>query len=344
MEEIDLLVSVTGIDNELVDRHTTRFLSSLAERCKLKSINTFLVLRECLPISDTLRGIIAKYTQFKVVNCSLPRLSNVQEDVAVSLDWMVENIGDAPWVCVCHFDVEFHADYFSYLRSKIQGGAVLVGRHHDGIFTFLRSAYKRCAVGFGVVSKFRIYRNSDKQLYIVAGSSPQYKNEDSEFCLSLDVGELLELRANTLGFKHVWHTHERDPAEVGKSELFTHHRNGSGHDVIAAKRQDDISAPRDLKRESMNQLLPSGNSVTLIHFVSKMMVPPTDSEPEGPPSGQWRIACMPNMVEFHQTLYHPAYHRTDDPRAVTCPACMKSTAFKESKKNLDEVLGRPRGG
>lgn len=59
----------------------------------------------------------------------------------------------------------------------------------------------------------------------------------------------------------------------------------------------------------MEQVDSQGRSVTLIHFVSQV-------DPE-------RIACMPNMKEFHQTQHHLNYQRSNEPRAVTCPACKK---------------------
>ena len=65
----------------------------------------------------------------------------------------------------------------------------------------------------------------------------------------------------------------------------------------------------------MDQLLPDGQVVTLIHLVVLT-------------EAGWRIACMPNMTEFHSTSYHPNYQRTDEVRAVTCPTCKKTEAYK----------------
>lgn len=62
----------------------------------------------------------------------------------------------------------------------------------------------------------------------------------------------------------------------------------------------------------MDQVLVGGSAVTLIHLVRRV-------------GEDWRIECMPNMVELHATQYHPHYQRTDDVRAATCPAC-KTTA------------------
>lgn len=80
------------------------------------------------------------------------------------------------------------------------------------------------------------------------------------------------------------------------------------------------------------QINAHGGMVTIIHFVSEVMVPPTSEE--GPPVPQWRIACMPNMTEFGETMYHKSYHRTDDVRGVTCPTCKKSDAYKQAAERL----------
>lgn len=68
----------------------------------------------------------------------------------------------------------------------------------------------------------------------------------------------------------------------------------------------------------MDQIDPSGNQITLIHFVFQR-------SPE-------RIACMPNMTEFHSTPYHTNYQRTNSTDAVTCPACKQTAEFKNAKK------------
>lgn len=71
----------------------------------------------------------------------------------------------------------------------------------------------------------------------------------------------------------------------------------------------------------MNQITSQGQEFTLIHFSSTE-------------SGTERIACMPNMVEFHQTMYHPVVQRSDDPRGVTCPACKKSGMYVAANQRI----------
>ena len=66
----------------------------------------------------------------------------------------------------------------------------------------------------------------------------------------------------------------------------------------------------------MDQVDAHGFTTTLIHFVFQ-------ENPE-------RIACMPNMTEFHLTPYHLNYQRTNDPRATTCPACRRTDLHKKS--------------
>lgn len=65
---------------------------------------------------------------------------------------------------------------------------------------------------------------------------------------------------------------------------------------------------------TMIQITPTGQSFTIIHFVFQ-------ENPE-------RVACMPNMTEFHETMYHKNILRSNDPRAVSCPACKRTDAYK----------------
>lgn len=75
----------------------------------------------------------------------------------------------------------------------------------------------------------------------------------------------------------------------------------------------------------MDQILPGGGSVTLVHFVYAL---PDTSPPD------YRIACMPNMKEFHKTKYHKNYQRSNDARAVTCPACKRTDICKNAGRKI----------
>lgn len=83
----------------------------------------------------------------------------------------------------------------------------------------------------------------------------------------------------------------------------------------------------------MNQIGPTGQQTTLVHFVYG-----------GDTTGDWRIACMPNMTEFHATEHHPNYLRTNDPRGVSCPACKKTPACRGHVDVLNAAAKRVLGG
>jgi hypothetical protein len=76
---------------------------------------------------------------------------------------------------------------------------------------------------------------------------------------------------------------------------------------------------------------PLGQVVVLIHLSTGM-------------GTEERMACMPNMTEFHQTLYHPNYMRTNDVRAVTCPMCRRTDTFNQCSSILATELGRVHRG
>lgn len=87
----------------------------------------------------------------------------------------------------------------------------------------------------------------------------------------------------------------------------------------------------------MQQVGPFGGVITLVHFISLVSMPPLDHE--GPPTPQWRIACMPNMTEFHETMYHPSYHRTDHAPAASCPQCKKTREYTQAMERAN-VAGK----
>lgn len=87
----------------------------------------------------------------------------------------------------------------------------------------------------------------------------------------------------------------------------------------------------------MDQILGTGHTVTLVHFTYQ-------HRQEGSTKDEWRIACMPNMTEMHKTKYHPAYHRSNDTRAVSCPACKKTSVFEQTHIALGALLDRIKNG
>lgn len=72
----------------------------------------------------------------------------------------------------------------------------------------------------------------------------------------------------------------------------------------------------------MDQVTPSGRSFVLIHFA----YPTSDASPP-----EFRVACMPNMTEFHSTPYHQQVARTNAHQAVTCPACKRTDVYRRAK-------------
>ncbi len=312
MEEIDLLVSISGDDNKVVEVYTTLFLKSLVDNCNLEGINIFFVLRQFNNISDSLRSIISNYDKIKVHTCPITKYPNCREDTSRVCEWMVDYLSVSPWFCISHYDIEFCGDYFRYVRSLLKD-VDMIGRHHDGICVVRKSAYKECNVGFSGIDYFKVLRNTESELEIISSNRPLNKSKlNTENCLSLDVGQLLELRLNSLGFKHLWHTKRLDANDIGKSDLFIHHRGASRRNYTTERLTE-----QPIKELEMEQTNSSGRTSTLIHLVYS-----TDK-------GN-RIACMPNLLEseFGRTSHHDMHYRTDTISAVTCSQCKNSIQFK----------------
>lgn len=87
----------------------------------------------------------------------------------------------------------------------------------------------------------------------------------------------------------------------------------------------------------MDQIGPAGQAKTIIHFVTE----------SGTGDHRWRIACMPNMLpsEFGSTPYHKHIQRTNEARAVTCPACRRTDAHAQAMAalGLSSIGVRPHG-
>lgn len=216
---IDLLVGVYGWADNL-DGQVGALLDSL-HKSSLDGVSVYCVERTCRPVSEGLRNDILR-RGFNVRRCPLPPLDTCREDTSKFCDWMVTNVGAAPWVTVSHFDVVFQGDYFGYVRSMHES-ADMIGNHHDGVVSVRREAYERCQVGFCGIDRMCVIR-AGADVRVVPLDAPETSQEWRLICL--DVGELLALRMHTLGLRHVWLSIGSD---LGKSDLFSHARQGSGH-------------------------------------------------------------------------------------------------------------------
>lgn len=82
----------------------------------------------------------------------------------------------------------------------------------------------------------------------------------------------------------------------------------------------------------MDQVDQYGRQFTLIHLV----FPLSNESP-----AEWRVACMPNMVELHRTNHHQHHQRTDSWQAVTCPACKRSDVYRAAAQRDGAHLPQP---
>lgn len=68
--------------------------------------------------------------------------------------------------------------------------------------------------------------------------------------------------------------------------------------------------PLTYTRYGVDHITQTGQTIILIHLMHG-----------------GRVACMSGLTEMHETTGHPTIQRTDDPRAVTCPMCKRSSVF-----------------
>lgn len=226
-EGIDFVMGVYGWANDITAQ-VVECLSSLQATCDLTGVVVSCVERVCQPVPGFLRDVIGR-AGFVLRACPLPPFSNCLEDTSQFCNWMMDNVGDHPWVIISHFDMVFKGDYVRHVRS-LMPAADMVGNHHDGVVAVKRDSYRRCGVGFHGIDGASMCVVNDANLpRIIPDDTPKRVAPDRKHMIALDVGELLALRMRTLGLRHVWMQGGRTGTDVGKSALFTHARMGSGH-------------------------------------------------------------------------------------------------------------------
>lgn len=216
----DLVVGAYGFTHD-TESQIAVFLADLREKCNLDGVEVSCVQRAHAILSGRLRDLIVGLG-FYLHTCPLAPSDNSREDTSRFSDWMVQNIGHAPWVGISHFDIKFNGDYLSFVKAQM-ASASMIGNHHDGIVFVRREDYYRCQVGFCGIDGLAFQR-VHTDAHIIPRNSPH--GNTGECVLAMDVGELLALRMATLGLRHVW---LQRGDSVGKSDLFVHTRRGSGH-------------------------------------------------------------------------------------------------------------------
>lgn len=213
-------------------------------------------------------------------------------------EWMIDNCGTHSWCILSHFDVIIKGDILSWTRKNIKDDVGIIGTHCP-IMAINRAAYRLRRVGFA--------------------PSPS---------ANLDIGVALENDLQSQGWKHCKFDEEAN-------RCFHHMGGGGGYHnreefESMRKRAIEIYDNKNSDCQGVTSVQPSQSARTTnaIHFISSIT---------GLDTPDWRIACMPNMVEFHRTKYHLAYQRSDDPRAVNCPACKKTEAYRiAAERNREE--------
>jgi hypothetical protein len=99
-----------------------------------------------------------------------------------------------------------------------------------------------------------------------------------------------------------------------------------------------------MERQIVNKMLPNGR--VCIHWFqpcddgpinTEAKVIPTQIGPLKMGGVRGRIACNPSqnyLGPLEKGMQRLMCHRSEDPRAVTCPACMDTPAFKEAIANF----------
>lgn len=69
-------------------------------------------------------------------------------------------------------------------------------------------------------------------------------------------------------------------------------------------------------------ILEDGTKITVVHLA--VLTVTYDRGNRSKPRKSWRIACCPNMEQMSRCSgRNVPYLRSNDPRAVSCPACKK---------------------
>ncbi len=84
-------------------------------------------------------------------------------------------------------------------------------------------------------------------------------------------------------------------------------------------------------------VLEDGTRITVIHLA--VMNHDQESLTIGDPT--WRLACAPNVPDLSANGRMAPLSRSDDPRSVNCPLCLKSAAYIAAMERIRAARRNP---
>jgi hypothetical protein len=75
---------------------------------------------------------------------------------------------------------------------------------------------------------------------------------------------------------------------------------------------------------AQEQILEDGTAQVIVHFVFR-------EKKEDSPEVKYKIACLTTLDDIEGTGFRSGpYHRSDDPRTVTCQNCLRTGEFMQA--------------
>ncbi len=323
-QRIDFCVALSGSD-ESVAALWSLFWRTLKDKCDLtgvkfhlvnKNVGKSVVERAAEMASAEVHDLPFVWARYDGAGTR----STTSDDVAFTYNYMVTKCGTERWVCLSHFDLYFKKDWLTEARSLARDLVGMVG-HHCPIMLLDREAYKKSKVQFSVVPGLNTGQGLER--------------------------ELCELGYQTESFEDFNHESENNN---GHHEWFHHIGGGGTHygkaevDVkvelvrTALDRLDGVMVgPSGVERAIIGGLMEMQAGQTVIHLLSrekysirKDQTMMRDSWQEVP----WFVACMAYVTDFRANQPSQVIARSNDPRAVNCPACKATHEFRRAMEQL----------
>lgn len=165
-----------------------------------------------------------------------------------SQQWMISNCGNAEWVFILHFDVEFKVPWLTHLSSMIDDSTAQVGAHNCGLVGYRRAALKQAHVGIDSISGTYLVKNHYGRWKIRHKDDPRCTDKSIEV-EGWDTNELMELNLQHLGWKVKVET------DVESNKWRVHNGSGSGRCGEPSVSMIIERATRDLKRLGLSPVL-----------------------------------------------------------------------------------------
>ena len=205
---------------------------------------------------------IKSYIEKKLKSCNfeyyiydLIKQNMQDDDIAINIEFMLNNCGKEQWVIIAHNDLNFHHNVIPLFMTYMKDDVSQVGDHNCGIVAYNRNIYCKISMFHHGAPFYAVPINDGTNEYKLIFASTSYRRDGEIRIRGFDVGEIYNILSRCYDY---------DVIQIGNKILEYDGRVDYCLEHIGGQSlHDDESINKELKEKLINKILNKGISIEL---------------------------------------------------------------------------------